>query len=166
MGKADLQKLMPILKKKFLLAEKYAEAPLREIFPADKLDNAKMLSVDYFASAILFNDGRGDFSIRELPSEAQFSPLKCGIVLDANDDHRADILLFGNFYQNNIQLGRNDADFGTLLINKGNGDFSAETLNGLTIKGQVRQIQKLIVNGKTNYLLAMNNDSLRAITIK
>jgi len=41
MGKADLQKLMPMLKKKFLLAEKYAEAPLREIFPADKLDNSK-----------------------------------------------------------------------------------------------------------------------------
>ena len=166
MGKADLQKLMPVLKKKFLLAEKYAEASLREIFPTDKLDNSKILSVDYFASAIFLNDGKGKFTIHELPAEAQFSPLKCGVVLDANDDHRPDVLLFGNFYQNNIQLGRNDADFGTLLINKGNNDFYAEALNGLTIKGQVRHIQQLIVKGKINYLLAMNNDSLRAITIK
>ncbi len=166
MGKGDLQKLMPVLKKKFLLAEKYAEASLREIFPADKLDNSKILLVNYFASAILLNDGKGNFSIHELPAEAQFSPLKCGVVLDANDDHRPDVLLFGNFYQNNIQLGRNDADFGTLLVNKGNGDFNAEALNGLTIKGQVRHVQQLISKGKVNYLLAMNNDSLRAITIK
>jgi hypothetical protein len=166
MGKADLQKLMPILKKKFLYAENYAQASLREIFPPNKLDNSKILSVDYFASSILLNDGKGNFSIHELPAEAQFSPLKCGVVLDANDDQRPDILLFGNFYQNNIQLGRNDADFGTLLINNGNGNFSAETLNGLTIKGQVRHIQQAIVKGKTNYILAMNNDSIRAITIK
>jgi len=125
-----------------------------------------MLSVDYFASAILLNDGKGNFSIQELPAEAQFSPLKCGAVVDANDDHRPDILLFGNFYQNNIQLGRNDADFGTLLINKGKGDFYAEALNGLTITGQVRHIHQVIVKGKINYMLAMNNDSLRAITIK
>jgi hypothetical protein len=166
MGKADLQRLMPMLKKKFLLAEKYAEAPLREIFPADKLDDSKILSADYFANAILLNDGKGNFSLHELPAEAQFSPLKCGVVLDANDDHRPDVLLFGNFYQNNIQLGRNDADFGTMLINKGKGDFYAEALNGLTIKGQVRHLEPLIVKGKINYILAMNSDSLRAITIK
>jgi len=166
MGKADLQKLMPMLKKKFLLAEKYAEASLREIFPVDKLDNSKVLSVDYFASAIFLNDGRGNYSIQELPAAAQFSPMKCGAILDVNDDHRPDILLFGNFYQNNIQLGRNDADFGTLLINKGNSNFSAEALNGLTITGQVRRIQQVKVKGKVNYVLAVNNDSLRAITIK
>jgi len=166
MGKGDLQKLMPMIKKKFLYAEKYAEAPLRDIFPPDKLDDSKILTANYFASAILLNDGHGNFSVRELPAEAQFSSMKCATVADANNDGRPDILVFGNFYQNNIQLGRNDANFGTSLINIGNGSFRAESLNGLVVKGQVRHVEPLIVGGKKAYVLAMNNDSLRVITIK
>lgn len=166
MSKADLQQQIPMIKKKFLYAEKYAEASLREIFPVDKLDESQISSVDYFGNAIFMNDGHGIFTLHELPSEAQFSALKCGVVMNANADKLPDVLLFGNFYQNNIHLGRNDADFGTLLINKGNGDFSAESLNGLIVKGQVRHIEKLRVAEKNAYILTMNNDSLRVITIK
>ena len=166
MGKGDLQRLMPIIKKKFLYAEKYAAATLREIFPPEKLDQAQILSVDYFASALLLNEGKGKFSIHELPSRAQFSALKCAATVDANGDPLPDVLLFGNFYQNNIQLSRNDADFGTMLLNQGGGNFIAESLNGLTLKGQVRHIGELAGKGGKNYVLAMNNDSLRVISIR
>ncbi|MBI1768294.1 MAG: VCBS repeat-containing protein [Bacteroidetes bacterium] len=166
MGKGDLQRLMPTIKKKFLYAEDYAKATLREIFSSDKLDNSQILSADFFSSALFLNDGKGKFTIQELPAEAQFSSMKCATAMNANDENAPDVMLFGNFYQNNIQLGRNDADFGTILRNKGNGNFNAESLNGLVVKGQVRHVKPLIINGKTNYVLAMNNDSLRVITTK
>ena len=56
------------------------------------------------------------------------------MVVDANNDSLPDILLGGNFYANNIEMGRSDADFGTVLLNKGNDLFEASAINGLTIK--------------------------------
>jgi hypothetical protein len=61
-------------------------------------------------------------------------------------------------------MGRYDADFGTILINKGHGNFACETVNGLQIKGQVRHIRKinLAKNGEA-FVLAKNNDSVMVI---
>ncbi|MBS1490829.1 MAG: VCBS repeat-containing protein [Bacteroidetes bacterium] len=162
MGKGDLQKLIPTLKKKFLYAEDYAKAPLREIFPIDKLDQAKQLSAGFFANAILLNDGKGKFTLKELPAQNQFSSLKTGVPVSLSSDE-AGVMLFGNFYQNNIQIGRHDADFGSLLRLNAKGELDTELLNGLILKGQVRHITPITILGKRSYVLAMNNDSLRVI---
>lgn len=164
MGKGDLQRFMPTVKKKFLYADDYAKAKLKDIFPSEKLKNA--LSVDYLASAILLNDGKWNFTVKDLPAEAQFSSMKCAIVDDLDGDDLHDVLMFGNFYQNNIQLGRNDADYGTVLINKGKGAFQGEGIKGVAVKGQVRHIEPIVIGGKVNFVLAFNNDSLRVIRPK
>ncbi|MFI5188470.1 MAG: hypothetical protein ACHQF0_17190, partial [Chitinophagales bacterium] len=70
-----------------------------------------------------------------------------------------DILLGGNYYENNIQMGRYDADFGTVLVNKGDGNFNCENINGLQVKGQVRHIKKITIAGKEAFILGRNNDS-------
>jgi hypothetical protein len=85
------------------------------------------------------------------------------VVVDANGDSLPDILLFGNYYDNNIQMGRYDADFGTILLNQGHDSMTAVPLNGLTIKGQVRRISAIRVDGKPSFILARNNDSARII---
>ncbi|MBS1488564.1 MAG: VCBS repeat-containing protein [Bacteroidetes bacterium] len=158
MGKGDLQRWMPMLKKKFLYAADYAQTPLRKIFSPDKLDHAKTLSVDYFANAVLLNDGKGNFTLEELPPENQFSCLKAGV-----SPAPGQVMLFGNFYQNNIQIGRNDADYGSLLVRDTSGKIHANLLNGLILKGQVRHVAPISIKGVINYVLAMNNDSLRVI---
>jgi hypothetical protein len=63
-------------------------------------------------------------------------------------------------------MGRNDADFGTILVNKGNGKFEANSINGLQIKGQVRHIQKINIGKKEAFILARNNDSTMVIEFK
>jgi len=98
-----------------------------------------------------------------LPWLAQLSPFKDAVVINANNDSLPDILLVGNFYDNNIQMGRNDADFGTILINKGNGKFTCENINGLEIKGQVRHIKKINIDKQEAYILVRNNDSVMVI---
>jgi hypothetical protein len=60
-------------------------------------------------------------------------------------------------------MGRNDADFGTILVNKGNGRFDCESINGLEIKGQVRHIKKIKIGKEEAYILARNNDSVMVI---
>lgn len=165
-NKSELEKQIPIIKKHFLYAEDFAKASLQDIFTKEKLKSADTLTANYFENAILINHGNLNFTIQPMPWQAQLSSLKDAIAVDANGDNLPDILLVGNYYENNIQMGRYDADFGTILLNKGNNKFSAETINGLQIKGQVRHIRPINIAGKKAYVLARNNDSAMVIQFK
>ncbi|HEV2831759.1 MAG TPA: VCBS repeat-containing protein, partial [Hanamia sp.] len=162
-NKDELQKQIPIIKKRFLYAQDFAKASLNNIFSEEKLKNAEVLSADYFASSILMNQENMKFTTMPLPWLAQLSPIKDAVIINANNDSLPDILLVGNFYDNNIQMGRNDADFGTILLNKGNGRFECESINGLQIKGQVRHIKKIMIGKQEAYVLVRNNDSVMII---
>ncbi|HLK30249.1 MAG TPA: VCBS repeat-containing protein [Puia sp.] len=157
--KEELEKQMPELKKRFLYAEDFAKASLPDLFPSNKLQKADTLTANYFSNAVLINQGNLNFNLKALPWEAQLSTYRDAAIVNANDDSLPDILLVGNYYENNIQMGRNDADFGTLLVNHGNGNFTVEKLNGLNIKGQLRHINKISIAGKESYIIARNNDS-------
>jgi enediyne biosynthesis protein E4 len=157
-NKDELQKQMPVLRKTFLYADDFAKASLEAIFSEDKLRSATVATADYISNAVLINNGNGTFTTQALPWQAQLTSYKAAVVVNANADALPDILLAGNFYENNIQMGRYDADYGTLLLNKG-GHFEVHPLNGLAIKGQVRQIKPIRVKGTEAYLFARNNDS-------
>lgn len=162
-NKMELEKQMPLLKKRFLYAGDFAKASLKELFTAEKLDNAEVLKADYFSNAVLINKGDLRFEVKALPWEAQLAPFRDAVVVDANGDKLPDILLAGNYYENNIEMGRYDADFGTILVNEGNSRFKAETINGLQIKGQVRRIRPLAIGNRQAFILARNNDSAMVI---
>ncbi len=162
-NKDELQRQIPMLKKKFLYAEQFAKADLTTIFSAEKLKQSQVRKADYFSNAILINNGSLNFSVQALPWLAQLSSYRDAVVVDANRDNLPDILLMGNYYKNNIQMGRYDGDFGTILLNKGKGNFSAENINGLSIKGEVRHIKKIQLNGKQAFVLVRNNDAAMII---
>jgi hypothetical protein len=124
------------------------------------------LKAYHFANTLFINDGKGQFTAKVLPWEAQITAYKAAVVTDANGDKWPDILMMGNFYDNNVQMGRYDADYGTLLINNGKQDFSVAPLNGLSVKGQVRRIAPINWKDQAAYVLGMNSDSLRLIGFK
>ena len=161
--KMDLEKQMPFIKKKYLYASDFSKASLSDIFTAKKLNNSVIFTADYFSNAVLINDGKGNFQVKELPWQAQLSCLKDAVVTDANGDGLPDILTGGNFYEQAMPLNRNDADFGTTLINKGSGNFTTERINGVIVKNQVRHIKPIIINKKKSYVIARNNDALMII---
>jgi hypothetical protein len=162
-NKDELEHQLPVIKKKYLYAEDFARATIDEIFSEEKLKDAQVLRADFFANAVLINDGKMNFDLKPLPWEAQLSSFRDAIVVDANSDNLPDILLVGNYYDNNIQMGRYDADFGTVLVNNGNGKFVCENVNGLQIKGQVRHVRKIEIRGEDAFILAKNNDSTMVI---
>ena len=164
--KAELGKQIPVLDKKFLYAEDFARASIEDLFGKEKLLQSQVLTAEYFPNVLLINKGNLDFALQELPWEAQFTPYKDAVVVNANDDDLPDILLVGNYYENNTQMGRYDADFGTILLNKGHGNFSVESLNGLQITGQARHIQKISIGGRQSFIIARNNDSARVMRFK
>lgn len=162
---ADLQRQIPPLKKKILYAQKFARMSLEEIFTADKIKKAKKYEVNYFDNAVLINEGNGVFKTVSLPELAQWTPYKTAQIIDANQDNLPDILMYGNYYGNNIQLGRYDADFGKVLINKGNGQFDVRNTEGIAIKGEVRRMQPITIGKKKALVLAVNNDKVRVLEV-
>lgn len=165
-NKGELEKQLPVMKKQFLYAEDFAKASLTDIFSKEKLDAADILAADYFSNAVLINDGRLNFSVSALPWQAQLTCYKDAVIIDANNDNLPDILLAGNFYANNIQMGRYDSDYGTVLVNRGKGVFSCENLNGVTVKGQVKHMSHITIGNKEAIIFACNNDSLKVVGFK
>lgn len=162
-NKDELQRQMPSLKKKYLYAADFAKAGLTDIIPSEQLQSAVHYQATQLANCILINNGRNEFQVQQLPMLAQLSSLRDASIIDANGDQLPDIVLVGNYYQPNIQMGRYDADYGTILLNRGKGVFSAENINGLTIKGQSRRILPITVLGKKSWLVAKNNDYAQII---
>ncbi len=162
----DLEKQIPSIKNRFPTAIDFAKATPEELFTKEKLASSDKFTADYFANSILINKGNLNFDVEPMPWQAQLSCYKTAAIIDANGDSLPDILLAGNYYGNSVQLGRNDADFGTILLNKGNGKFEAGSINGLQIKGQVRYIQKINIGNKEAFILARNNDSTMVIQFK
>jgi enediyne biosynthesis protein E4 len=159
-NKMELEKQMPILKKKFLYAENFAKASLQDLFGADKLKSADVLTADYLKHVVLINDGRMNFSLQELPWQSQLTSYRDAVITDINGDGLPDILLAGNYFDNNIQMGRYDADYGSALINIGEGRFQYKSLNGLFIKGQMRKVKELNTSLGKSFVFSRNNDSL------
>ena len=112
------------------------------------------------------NNGNLKFETKRLPLAAQLTPFKDAVIVNANNDNLPDIFIGGNFYDNNIEMGRYDADFGTILINKGKGDFICETLNGIQIKGQIRHIKPIQIGKQQAFIVARNSDSAMVIKFK
>jgi hypothetical protein len=165
-SKDELTRQMPSLKKKYLYAGDFAKASLNEIFGSGKLHAAEKLYANYFSNVVLINDGNWNFSIKPLPWQAQFSTYRDAAIINANNDNLPDILLAGNFYHSNIQMGKYDADYGTILVNRGKGNFVCENINGFINKGETRHIQPITVKGIQSYILVKNNDSTALIRFK
>jgi len=162
-NKGELEQRIPDLKKRFLYADGFAKSSLNDLFTAEKLKSATVLTANYFSNALLMNRGGLQFETIALPAGAQLSSFKDAKVVNANNDALPDILLMGNYYDNSIKIGRYDADFGTILINKGGGLFECGILNGLSIKGQVRHISPINIGNEAAFILTRNNDSAMII---
>ena len=158
-NKSELEKQMPAMKKKFLYAEDFAKATMDQIFDRSKLNKSLVLTAENFSNAILINEGGMKFTLKPLPPAGQFTSFRDAVVIDYNHDGLIDILIGGNFYGSSVSMGRNDADFGTLLINKGNGRMEAGGLPGMIIRNEIRKILPVKLGNDTAWVIARNNDS-------
>jgi hypothetical protein len=163
-NKAELEKQMPGLKKKFLYAEDFAKADIDQIIERTKLNNAKVYSAESFANMLLINEGNMKFTAQPLPAEAQFTSYKDALVYDLNGDGWKDILLGGNYYGDAIAMGRNDADQGTVLLNN-KGKLEAMNTRGLIIRNEVRRISAVRLGSGLAIVLARNDDGAMLIRL-
>ncbi len=162
----DLATQMPSIKKKFLHWSDYANKTPQEIL-GDAYNTAKKYSAYTLSSAVAINDGKGNFMLKNLPIEAQYAPVFGIGVDDFNHDGIPDILLGGNFFEVKPEMGRYDANQGTVLLGDGKGNFSFVPFaeSGLLIKGAVRDIQPINIGKKKRWIFAQNKGPLRVFEV-
>jgi hypothetical protein len=162
----DLVSQIPSLKKKYLKYETFKNETLTDIFTPEQLKNALELKVYELKSSVAINDGKGKFTLRALPLEAQFSPVYGIEVSDVDKDGILDILSGGNFYSVKPEVGRYDAGYGLFLKGDGKGNFETVSSqeSGILIDGEVRDIVTLKTRGGSLIVFSRNNDSVQVYT--
>jgi hypothetical protein len=156
----QLVKQVPSLKKKFLKYSDYGRVSVDDIIlPESK---PVYLKATEFASLYLENAGSTHFNIRKLPMEAQLSSVQAMIAGDVDGDGIQDLLMAGNMYDMQPEIGRLDAGRGLILKGDGNGSFVALPLStGFYTPGQVREIHRARgPQGRPQYFVARNNESM------
>jgi hypothetical protein len=164
----EMTKQLPYLKKKYLSYRKFSEATLHDVFTKQELGEASQLKAVLFESVYVENKGGNTFEVRALPKAAQFSPIQSVLDIDFNKDGLSDIILGGNFYPSNIQMGRYDASFGQVVKNFGAGNFKVvpNFESGLQLRGEVKKIVPVKTGKTLVYLVFANNDSIQSFTLK
>jgi hypothetical protein len=149
---------MTSLKKQNLKFSDYATKSIQELFSKDIIDNSLVKKITTFSSFIAYNNGKGNFTIKELPSEAQFScicEIKCE---DINKDGITDLILGGNNFNFKPQFSRLDAIKGLILFGNNNGDFSKQTKTGFNVEGEIKEMQWIKnASGKRFLIVAIND---------
>jgi enediyne biosynthesis protein E4 len=153
----EITTALPELKKKYPLSKDFAAATLNELFGKEKLKEATVRQATDFKSMYFENTGGLSFKAHPLPDELQFSTLDAPWLYDLDGDGREEVLLGGNFYQSNIQMGRYDANYGNVLSISKDGKMDVHPLGDLQIKGQVRRIRPVTIAGHTCFILAKND---------
>ena len=157
--KREITDQIPSLKKLNLKHHDYAIKTINDLF-GNGIKDAKVKEVNYTASCIAYNDGKGQFTIKKLPLEVQLSSVNAFNIMDVNDDGYPDIIAGGNFFDLLPQFCRLDASYGHVLINDKKGNFteSAIAKTGIKVSGQTRDIISFKQKDEDCILFLENND--------
>ncbi|MCF8716240.1 VCBS repeat-containing protein [Joostella atrarenae] len=118
-----------MLYKAFPSYNDYANANMNQFLKVLDTTGMKVLEINTNASSYIENLGNGKFKFKDLPLEAQFSPIFGIQIQDLDQDGNLDILGVGNYYQTEVISGRYDAGKGIVLRGNGKGDFNNISLD-------------------------------------
>ncbi|MEO0723518.1 MAG: VCBS repeat-containing protein [Bacteroidota bacterium] len=142
----NLTKQLRYLQKKYPDFESFKNADMTQIFEEQQLNDAVVTEANELNSILLINQGDRQFEKQLLPVEVQFSPMYAIAAADVDQDGDQDLLLGGNLYKVQPEVGMYDASYGHCLINDGAGNFTDRSVElGFSVPGEIRDIQ--IIDG-------------------
>ena len=162
--KHEMEDQIPSLKKKNLKHMNYANKSIQDLFSDELIKTCRIKLFNYSASIMAINTGTDSFQIKKLPVAIQLSSVNAILVTDLNDDGKPDIIIGGNEFGFLPQLERLDASNGSVLLNKGENQFSllSKVESGIDLEGQVRDIKE-IKTGNSSLLIFLRNDGYPAL---
>jgi hypothetical protein len=163
----DMMRQMVNKRKVFDTYKKFAVAGVNEILTENERKIARVLEANYFTSCLMMNDGKGSFSLKPLPMQAQLAPLNGMVADDVNGDGNLDLLLNGNDYGNEVVNGRYDAMSGLVLKGNGDGTFTALTIqeSGVFVPNDAKGLVKLVVGDQYAIAATQNRSTLELFSL-
>ncbi len=163
--KDELAAQIPFINKKFRSFKTFANVQIKDIFSQKLWNNAEKKYVYTLESVFFKNLGDFQFKPINLPKNAQYSSINAAIDVDIDSDTLPELILIGNRFNLNTQLGQLDANHGLILKYKNNKFYNAENQN-LNLKGRINSADILKVNGEKWLIFGTNNDSLQIRRLK
>ncbi len=155
------------LKQRFPDYISYANATIDKVFTAGELTDTVVLKANELHTAFFENKGTS-FDKRDLPTQAQWSPVYSITSIDVNNDGLADLIMGGNESYVRVRLGRNSSSRGMVFINMGNGNFEylPNQKSGMILQGDVRDIKRIEALSQTILLVGSVNNPIQSFVIK
>jgi hypothetical protein len=168
-GRDDLLKQINAMRKKFPTYKSYAVAEMSQVLTDDERKGALILTANNLQTCLFHNEGNGRFTMIPLPAEAQFSAINGMVAEDFDGDGNLDLVMNGNDFGTEPNVGRYDALNGLYLKGDGNGKFAPLSIlqSGIFIPGNGKALVKL-QSARGKYLLAagQNRGPLKVFQLK
>jgi hypothetical protein len=142
----------------------YGNRTFQELFPEEKLKGALIYKSTWFASAYIENQGGTGFTLKALPTEAQFSPMFGAVTTDFDNDGNLDLVAVGNSFSTEPLTGFYDAGIGTCLKGDGNGNFVSVSVSnsGFFVDKDAKGLTQIkLASGKMALIATANRDSVK-----
>ncbi len=158
--KKELTNQIVKLKKENLKAKDYSQRKIYELFDNKVIDNSIIKELNFTKTIIAKNNGDFQFEIIELPTEIQFSCILDIKIDDLNNDGLDDIIMGGNNFEFKPQYSRQDSNYGSILINKGNMEFILMDYieSGFFINKEVKHLEIIKDKYGRRVIIAALND--------
>ena len=158
LGKDELEKQLPFIKRDYLQYNAFAEKSFQEIW-GKYLNDALVLNAQNLANCVFINDGKGNFIVQRLPAGMQYTPLFAFVAFKMN---KKNILMSGGgFYGVLPYEGRYDALALTFCYADNKSLISAELLpqSLLNVTGEIKDLKILHTASGDVLIAAKNNDA-------
>jgi enediyne biosynthesis protein E4 len=163
LGKEDLEKQLPALKRKFLRYGEMAGKTIYQVFDEKALDTARLFEAKQLSSCFIRGNREMVYTAEVLPAPAQVAPVNAMADLGADTSAPSMLLLGQNFYGTLPYEGRYDAGVGTFLqYNPAQSRLQpvSNWLLNLALTGEVRDLKVLRTARGNCLLVARNNGPL------
>ncbi|MDB5246396.1 MAG: RNA-binding protein, partial [Segetibacter sp.] len=159
LAKDEVERVLPLLKKHYLLYSEYAGVVMKDVFYG-WIDTVKPLLCERLGSAVCYGNGKGNFTISDLPANLQMAPVFCYERVKTSGGNM--YIAGGNFFDVIPYEGRYDAQPLALFnINRNAVNYITQQ-NLAQLKEQVRDV-KMLRTAKYGdvVVVAGNNTGLR-----
>lgn len=166
LAKDEVERPLPLLKKHYLYYSEYAGVPMKDVFYG-WIDTIQPFTAERLGSVVCYGDGKGGFSINDLPPELQMAPIFSFRELNRSANESV-YIAGGNFYDVIPYEGRYDAQpLALFAINKSGQCKPVFQSNLTSLNGQVRDIKWLNAGQDKKVLtVACNNDKLMTYKVR
>ena len=117
---------------------------MTDFFDGSSSEKANKKEITNVKTLILENK-KGEFIPRDLPIQAQNTPVYAILAEDFDHDGKKDLLLMGNNSKFRLRIGKVDANTGLMLLNKGSFQFKSLSpqQSGVYVRGDVRSVKRV-----------------------